>query len=255
MNAFQTAFLGFIQGMTEFLPVSSSGHLILIRRLLGISSDCLLFDILLHVGSLGAVVICLRRDIISLFRPPFKRLGLLALATLPAAVVGFFAGGWIDGIFGGGAWLWLTFAATGVLLLLTGVICKRGQSGRVGAKQAAAMGVMQAVALLPGLSRSGSTIFGGVLAGGDREEVTRFSFLMSVPVILGSALLGLLGSGDIVLTVGWWETACGMAAAFGSSLLTIKGMLRLARRANYKILAAYMFGVSLLSLALTLAGI
>lgn len=259
MNAFQTIILGFVQGVTEFLPVSSSGHLILTRQLLGLESNCLLFDILLHVGSLGAVVTALWRDVLSLFKRPFKKFGLLVLATVPAALLGFLLQDFIDGVFGGGQWLWLTFALTGALLLVTERISRRNTNPKpLGVKQASAMGVMQAFALLPGLSRSGSTLFGGIAAGGKREEVAKFSFLMSIPIILGSAAVGLIGASTgegLSLTVGWWETVCGMVAAFFSSLVAIKGMMKIITKANYKPLAVYMFAVSILSLTLTLLGV
>lgn len=258
MNAFQTILLGFVQGLTEFLPVSSSGHLILTRQLLGLESNCLLFDIMLHVGSLGAVVTVLWRDILALFKPPFKKFGLLVLATVPAALLGFLLQDFIDGVFGGGQWLWLTFALTGVILIVTERLSKRVNPKPLGVRQAAAMGVMQAFALLPGLSRSGSTLFGGIAAGGKREEVAKFSFLMSIPIILGSAAVGLIGAGSgtgLSLTVGWWETICGMAAAFLSSLVAIKGMMKIITKAKYKPLAVYMFAVSILSLTLTIIGL
>lgn len=254
MNFFQTAFLGFVQGLTEFLPVSSSGHLILTRQILGLESSSMFFDILLHVGSLGAVILVFRRDILALFKPPFKKLLLLTLATIPAAVVGFLLGDAIDEVFASGKWLWITFALTAVLLIVTERISKKRDPKPFGARQAAAMGVMQAFALLPGLSRSGSTIFGGIAAGGEREEVAKFSFLMSVPIIIGSAAVGLIGSDGLALTVGWWETLCGMAAAFVSSLVAIKGMMKIIAKASYKPLAVYLFAVSLLSLTLTLTG-
>lgn len=257
MNVWQTVFLGFVQGLTEFLPVSSSGHLILTRQLFGWEGGSLLFDIFLHVGSLGAVVWVLRKDILALFRRPWKKLGLLVFATVPAALLGFLLSDVIDGTFGSGRFLWMTFALTGVLLLSTERLCKRNVVLPIGGKQAAFMGLAQACALLPGLSRSGSTVFGGVAAGGDREEVAKFSFLMSVPVILGSAAVGAVGlvsGGGWTLTVGWWEMLCGMAAAFVGGLIAVRAMLKIVVRAHYKPLAFYLFAVSVLSLTLTLMG-
>lgn len=258
MNVFQAVLLGFVQGLTEFLPVSSSGHLILVRRLLGLESSCLLFDLVLHLGSLVAVVVYFRREIISLLRPPFKRLGLLALATVPAAALAFLMSGFIDEVFGGGDFLWLTFALTGALLLIGERMTRRRAlpGCGIGLKQAAVMGLMQAAALLPGLSRSGSTLFGGLASGADREEAAKFSFLMSVPIILGSAAVGLIGAasgtGGLELTVGWWETLCGGFAAAASGGLAIGLMMKAVKKANCRPFAYYLFGVSVLSLVLAL---
>lgn len=255
MNVFQAMLLGLVQGVTEFLPVSSSGHLILVRELLGLESNCLLFDIMLHLGSLGAVIAALGREIVRLFKPPFKKMGLLLMATLPAAILGFLLSDVIDGVFAGGRWLFVTFALTAILLVVTETVSKRRRSLRpLGAKQSAVMGLMQAVALLPGLSRSGATVFGGIVSGGSREEVAKFSFLMSVPVILGSAAVGLIGSatgsGSLELTVGWWETLCGAAVAFVSGLASVGLMTRVVCRARYKPLVVYLLALSALSLAL-----
>ena len=255
MNVFQAMLLGLVQGVTEFLPVSSSGHLILVRELLGLENQCLLFDVLLHLGSLGAVVIALRKELLGLFRPPFKKLGMLLLATVPAAILGFLLSDTIEGVFGSGRWLFVTFALTAVLLIITETVSKRRKFPRsLGVKQSAFMGVMQAVALLPGLSRSGSTVFGGIVSGGDREEVAKFSFMMSVPVILGSAAVGLIGAatgtGSLELTVGWWETLCGAVAAFVSGFASVKLMTKVVVRAKYKPLVFYLIGLGILSLVM-----
>lgn len=255
MNVFQAMLLGLVQGVTEFLPVSSSGHLILVRELLGLENQCLLFDVMLHLGSLGAVVIALRKEILGLFKPPFGKLGMLVLATVPAAILGFLLSGAIETVFGGGRWLFCTFALTAVLLIVTEIVSKRRKCPKpLGVRRAALMGVMQAVALLPGLSRSGSTVFGGIVSGGDREEVAKFSFLMSVPVILGSAAVGLIGAatgtGSLELTVGWWETLCGAVAAFVSGFASVKLMTRVVVRANYKPLVVYLLALSVLSLVM-----
>ncbi len=259
MNVFQSILLGFVQGLTEFLPVSSSGHLILVRELLGLESSCMMYDILLHLGTLVPVFVFFRKDIIGLFRPPMKKLLWLIVATLPAAVAGVLLSGMIDKVFGGGKFLCVTFALTAVLLFLTERISLRNDKPRpLGAGTATCMGLMQAVALLPGLSRSGSTVFGGIMSGGKREDVAKFSFLMSIPIILGSVAVGLIGvatgSGTLILTVGWWETLCGMVAAAVGGMFAIKAMMKIVASAAYKPLAFYLFMVSILSLVLSLRG-
>ena len=257
MNVFQSMLLGFVQGLTEFLPVSSSGHLILVRELLGLESSCMMYDILLHLGTLVPVFVFFGKEFLGLFRPPFGKMLRLIIATLPAAVAGFLLSGMIDDVFGSGKFLCVTFALTAVLLLLTERLSSRNdRPSPLGTKQAVGMGLMQVVALLPGLSRSGSTVFGGIAMRGNREDVAKFSFLMSVPVIFGSACVGLIGvatgSGTLELTVGWWETLCGIAAATVGGMFAVKIMMKIIVKAKYKPLAFYLFGASILSLVLAL---
>lgn len=244
MNVFQSLFLGFLQGVTEFLPVSSSGHLLLARELLGIPGGSMVYDLMLHLGSLAAVIVTLRRDLLALFRPPFRGLFLLALATLPAAVAGLLLSDAIERAFGGGEMLFATFAATALLLAAASKMPAR--SSPVGVKQALAMGCMQAVALLPGLSRSGSVLFGGLAAGGERTAVARFAFLMSIPVIAGGALVSLAG-GESGLAVGWWETLCGMAAAFAGGMVSMGALTRVVARARFRPFVRYMLALALMT--------
>ena len=195
----QSIVLGTVQGLTEFLPVSSSGHLALLHRILGtdFGGNSLFFDIMLHVGTLVAVIAVLWRDILDLFKKPFKTLLILIVATIPAGVVGLLFNGWIEDVTNGQYGVILLtccFAFTAVLLLVTEHVAKKRQQAQpFGWKHGISMGLMQAVALFPGISRSGSTICAGVLSGAERKSVAHFSFLMSIPVILGSALVSSIG--------------------------------------------------------------
>ncbi len=217
-------------------------------------------NIMLHLGTLFSVVFVYRKELLALFRTP-KELLLLALATLPAGLVGLFLGDAVDGLFAGPygvPLLSVCFMVTGALLLLCEFMPKRGNP--IGRKSAAAMGLMQAVAVLPGISRSGSTIAAGTLAGGDTEEVTKFSFLMSIPIILGSVLLGAVKVGREpelleVGGVGVVGIAVGVVAAAVSGFFAIKLMRKLMKRANYKWFSAYLFGLSLVTLWLNAIGI
>lgn len=255
MNVWQALILGAVQGLTEFLPVSSSGHLLLLRELFGLGDAGVLFDVMLHVGTLLAVVVVFRRDIAGLFRPPFGRAALILFASIPAAVAGFLLSDVIDGVFGSGDLLFVSFAFTAVILIFTRRVGRaRDAAGlvgkRIGICQAAAMGIMQAVALIPGVSRSASTVFGGVVSGGERSDVASFAFLMSIPVIIGSALLGLTGglSGSV-------ETApllIGMAAAFLCGLVSASAMLKIVLRGKYLPLIIYLFALSVFTLVMRL---
>lgn len=248
----QSIVLGTVQGLTEFLPVSSSGHLSLLHKLLGadFGGNELFVDIMLHVGTLFAVLVVMRKDILALFRKPFRTLLMLIVATIPAALVGYLCNDRIDDIFngeGGLLYLGLCFAVTAVMLIVCEVVSKRRKTlYPLGWRSAVPMGLMQAIALFPGISRSGSTITAGVLSGAKREDVARFSFLMCIPIILGSALL----SGyDLVKepqafsavgTSGFIGIAFGIVFAAASGFLAIKFMLKIIAKADYKWFSLYL---------------
>ena len=255
MNVWQALLLGAVQGLTEFLPVSSSGHLLLLRELLGLEEAGVLFDVTLHLGTSAAVIIVLRKEIAALFRPPFRRVLLLAFASVPAALAGFLLSGAIDEVFGDGDFLFAAFAFTALLLLLTRRTCKKRDACglpcvKTGVKQAAAMGLMQAVALIPGVSRSASVVCGGIVSGGERSDVAAFAFLMSVPVTIGSAVFGLTGGLEGSAEIA--PMLIGMAAAFLCGLIAASAMLRIVVRGNFLPLVIYLFALSVLSLALRL---
>ena len=247
MNPLQAMLLGLVQGLTEFLPVSSSGHLLLFRRLFGLGDMSPAFDVMLHLGTLAAVIVVLRKDVAETVKSP-KKILLLGLATIPAVAAGLLFGGFIEDVFYSGNYLWGTFLVTAALLLICEIIeFFRAQKNKplhpVGIENAAAMGMMQAVALLPGLSRSGCTIFGGVVSGAERRQTATFSFLMSVPVIIGSAILS-FGTID----VGWLPLLVGTASAFVGGMFAVKLMLCVIGSANYKWFSLYLLALSVVSI-------
>ncbi len=266
----KSAILGTVQGLTEFLPVSSSGHLSLLQRVLGydLAGGSMMFvNVMLHLGTLFAVVLVFWRDILGLFKKPFKTLLMLIAATVPAAVVGVFAGDKIDEIFAGAQgllYLAICFACTAAMLLVCELVARRCKAPKpLGWRHAVPMGLMQAVALFPGISRSGSTIVAGTVSGAKREDVAKFSFLMSIPIILGSVAMELKnlifpGEGGAALSMGGAEIA-GMAvgvlcaAAFG--FLSVKVMLKVIGKANYKWFALYLVLLSMTCFWLDALGI
>lgn len=264
MQWWQALVLGLTQGLTEFLPVSSSGHLTLLQRVFGVDVGGaeLFFNIILHIGTLASVCIIFWRDILSLFKKPFKGLLYLVVATVPAGVVGLLLDDVVeDGMMGGkyvGFVLALFFAVTAGVLFFTEVYVKRKRRGKLPLswRTAIPMGLAQAVAVLPGISRSGSTVCAGLLAGGDTEEVSKFSFLMSVPVILGSFLVSLvkgLADGETGLKYSFevagpqfgWCIAIGLIVSAISGLLAIKVMLTAIKKANYKWFSLYLILLSI----------
>ena len=261
--------LGTVQGLTEFLPVSSSGHLVLLQRMLGydLGGGSMTFvNIMLHFGTLLAVILVFWKDILALFRKPFTPLLWLIVATIPAGIVGLLFEDGIDAAFSGEKgllYLAVCFAATALLLLLAELCVRRRKREQAfGWKHAVSMGVMQAVALFPGISRSGSTIAAGTLAGAKTQDAARFSFLMSIPIILGSVAVSLKG---IVFDEPETVTALGVngflgvligvffSAVFG--FLAIKFMLKVIGRGNFKWFSLYLVLLSLACLWLDVLGI
>ncbi len=274
MTWWQSIILGFVQGATEFLPISSSGHLILVRYWTGLSGDFFLFDSLVHFATLIAIVIVLFKDILKLFRPPFKTFGMIVVASVPAVITGFLLELTLKDYFESPKFLWVFFFITAAVLVATEVLAKRGKKAAADGEKTAAdeslkplwemqwknavgMGLAQAAAVFPGLSRSGSTIFGGVVTKGDRGQVAKFSFLMSIPVILGAVALELYKLGDAAaegvlpaVTVPWYAYLLGMATAFAVGFFAIKFMLRLIQKANFKWFAVYLAALGTVTLVL-----
>ena len=196
-----------VQGLTEFLPVSSSGHLVLLQKIFGIEEPALLFDTMLHIGTLLAVFVVLRNDILAILRRIIQPLtGWLILATIPAVVAALVFETHIEDAFHSGRFLGFSFLVTSALLVTAELLSKRKfttenteeklttrskEAGSMNALDALVIGVLQAVAIIPGISRSGATISGALARGLDRDFAARFSFLLSIPAILGALVFQL----------------------------------------------------------------
>ncbi|MCD8372791.1 MAG: undecaprenyl-diphosphate phosphatase [Clostridia bacterium] len=266
MTTFQALLLGIVQGLTEFLPVSSSGHLVLLQNLFNIdlSGVDMFYDITLHLGTLFAVFAVFYKDIFNLFRRPGKNLLYLIFASLPAAVVGIFFGDIIDELFFGGKYLFICFLITAAMLASAQIYAKKSKNVLpLNKKSVAVMALAQAVAVIPGISRSGATAAAGTLAGADREQAAKFSFLMSIPVIAGSFFITLvkgIGGGEfasVFINSGQNLGLCvavSIAAAAVSSLASVKIMLKAATKANYIPFIVYLLILSALCAYLTFSG-
>ena len=202
MNIFEAIILGVVQGLTEFLPVSSSGHLVLLQKAFGIDEPGLFFDTMLHVGTLSAVVIVLWKDIWELLKNPIQKLTFfLILATIPAVAAALAFNKTINEIFETGRFLGICFLITTALLIAAELLSRRAvknaqqQPKLLKTKEsftwidALFIGIMQAIAIPPGISRSGATISGALFRRLDRDFAARFSFLLSIPAILGAVVL------------------------------------------------------------------
>lgn len=235
MSIFEAIFLGIVQGLTEFLPVSSSGHLVLFQQIFGVECDVMLFDILLHVGTLFAVVVVLWSEIVKILKKPFQKLtGMLVVATIPAVAATLFFEDFITEAFEG-ALLGAGFLATAFVLMLSELISEYGKQKQAEMTYPRALGVgcMQALAILPGLSRSGSTMAGSLMTGVNREDAANFSFLMSIPIILGSVVYqgyGMLTEGIAFEQSMLIPSLVGMLCAAVSGFFAVKFMLNLIKK-------------------------
>lgn len=251
MTVLDSILLGALQGLTEFLPVSSSGHLFLLERLLGVEGSTLSFNVAVHVGTLLAVVAALRGEVAWLLRGlaagsrEAVRLFLAVVAgSVPAAVAGFLLSDFVDALFRPESAGALALVGAGLLftaLWLTAAERLRRPAatggGPPGPGRALLIGIAQAVALLPGVSRSGMTIGAGVFAGMGRVDAARFSFLLAIPVIAGAGALevpGLVSDGG-----GLGLAAAGALAAAVSGFFAIRFFLALARRTSVVGYAVY----------------
>ena len=204
MDVLKALLLGVVQGATEFLPVSSSGHLVLGSHLLGFVDQGITFEVMVHLGTLVSVLIVFRSDLLGMLYAPFQMLRgnrsksvytsflwdlYVVVATVPAVVIGLGFKDAIEQSFQSVTLVCLMLIVTGVIMILSKYLPDRGN--HVSAGRAWWMGCAQAAAILPGISRSGSTIFTGMLLGINRETAARFSFIMSIPAILGAAVLNL----------------------------------------------------------------
>ncbi len=263
------ALLGFVQGITEFLPISSKGHLVLVERLLGVRSEGVALEVALHIGTLFAVVLHYWRDVKSLAAatpraaatlvrgrfptdPAGRGLVALALGTVPAVAVVLVASDAIESVFHSPRLAFAGFALTGFVLLTTrGRVAGRDDAG---IRDALLVGAAQAFAVLPGVSRSGTTIAAGVAAGLSREAAARFSFLLSVPAVLGAVvhelpeLLGPPGAGASDAGGGsaalGGPLALGVAVSFLTGLAAIRILLVVARRNRLDVFSWYLWALA-----------
>ncbi|MBQ7929356.1 MAG: undecaprenyl-diphosphate phosphatase [Methanobrevibacter sp.] len=266
MDILQGIIIGIVQGLTEFLPVSSSAHLVFIQNILGVESS-LAFDTFLHLGTLIAVLWFFRYDIIKMlsawilslqdliqgrfregfYSDPYKRLAwYVILATIPVGIVGVLFEDSVDALFSGALYVPAFFLfVTGTILYLS----QRMASGNINLnnitkKEALWMGLGQACAILPGLSRSGTTIAAGLTIGLDKEFAAKFSFILSIPAILGAFILQAKDIGS-AMDVNFLPIFLGFVASIIAGYMAIKWMLDLIKNRSLDIFAYYCWVVGI----------
>ena len=267
MNIFQAILLGVIQGVAEFLPISSSGHMMLFEQAFGLTIDPSVqtaVTVLMHVGTLAAVIIVLWPEWLKILRNLFhsKTLLMLIIASVPALIFKVLLGGAFDRLNAGG-FLGIFFLVTAVLMYLVEKLSggrHNKRSGEVDYRNAVSMGCCQCLGLMTGISRSGSSIFGGTVSGLSRMAAVKFSFMMSAPAVLGSLLMegkDLLGDSQAVSVLKTMAAplAVGMIVSFVVGLLTMRAMLRLVNRISFRWFALYMLIIGVLTIGMQIAGV
>jgi undecaprenyl-diphosphatase len=268
MTVLHAIILGVVQGLTEFLPISSSGHLVVFQQLLGLMEPGISFEISVHLGTLTAVLIFFRKDILEVNAaavagvrlaiagkggfsrlyvddPGFRMAMLLAAGSVPTAIIGILLQTQSDRLFNSISLAGAMLIVTGLILLLTGLLLwltrgvdakGRGMSGfTLGI--AFAIGIVQGLAIIPGISRSGSTIATGLLFGLDRRTAGSFSFLLSIPAIVGAAGLQVLmdGFGDVAMV----PMVVGAGVSFVVGIFSLGFLMRIVNRGRLYLFAPY----------------
>jgi len=269
-----SAILGLVQGVAEFLPISSSGHLSLLGNLLGLAQDDILFEVLLHLGTLAAVFVVYWQDIVDMIRDFFGVLGgmfsrnrrvrvspsantrmvlMIIVATLPLVLV-IPIKDYVGALYGNTLFIGFALLATGVILFLSDRMAQGRKTARTATMvDALIVGLAQALAVVPGLSRSGTTISIGMMRGFDRKFAVRFSFLMSIPAILGANILEVKEAVSAGLHTELIPIyILGMVIALVSGYFAIKLVNLLARKGKFGNFAYYCWAVGIVAIVATL---
>ena len=238
--------LGIIQGITEFLPVSSSGHLVLFQKLFNIDVDCLLFDIVVHLGTLVAVFVVYRKSILEIIKHPFcDKAQKLVFATLPTIIIALLFKDFFKSTFSGNA-LFFGFFVTSIMMFVADYACKHNyQYKSLTFGGCIVMGIFQGMAIMPGISRSGSTITSAMVQGVRRTESAEFSFLMSIPAILGSLVFELFDIGKTSINISAIALIFGFIFSAISGYFAIKLMAKIIKKAKFALFGFYTFALSI----------
>lgn len=262
MDTIDAILLGIIQGLTEFLPVSSSGHLELGKAILGDNSlpkESLLFTVVLHFATALSTIVVFRKDILSLVKGIFKFqwnedlqfAAKIGVSMIPAVIVGLFFEKQLEALFGGSILL------VGCMLIVTAVLLfladkAKDTQKKVSFSNAFIIGISQAMAMLPGISRSGATISTSVLLGNDKTKAARFSFLMVVPLIFGKIAKDILGGELTYDSANFTTLGIGFVAAFVAGLFSCTWMISLVKKSKLSYFALYCVIVGVIAIGFSL---
>jgi len=263
MNIFQSIILGLIQGLTEFLPVSSSGHLVLGGKIFGLASDNIIFEVFLHYATFMAVIVFFFREIVDLIRSPInvafkssrtdrdlansRYMLFIIIGTIPAAVLGLLFKDKIEAAFGSPLLVGIMLLVTSLILFLT--LFSKPTRLKIKLPDCIVIGIAQAVAMLPGISRSGATISSGMYLGIDKKTAFNFSFLLSLPAIFGAFLLKLKEAVSLSLPLDQVLIyIAGMAAAFISGYLCLVILRKIVIAGKFAYFGIYTLIIGLLTI-------
>lgn len=264
MNLLEAVFLGIVQGLTEFLPISSSGHLVLVEFLLKIKLDDLSYEVFVHFGTLFSVLLVFRRTIGAMLKAVWLQIfsfipnrrkanfedenaGLfwfIIVGSIPAGFAGLFFKSQIEKSFGSATFAAIMLLVTGAILFSTAFF--KTHKNRMGFVDAIWIGIGQALAILPGISRSGITISAGIFRGVDKSKAAEFSFLLSLPAIFGASLIELREVlGNPLLQQNLAVYLAGAVSSFGVGYAAIRFLLRVIKKGKFQYFAYYCFAVGI----------
>ena len=266
MNEIQALILGLVQGLTEYLPVSSSGHLTIGQALFNVTTNekaQLAFDIVVHVATVMSTLVILWKEVAWLFKGFFKfkdndemrYIINILVSMIPVGIVGVFFKDYVEDIFGSGLLIVGCMLLVTALLLTFSYYAKPRQKENISIKDAFIIGIAQACAVMPGLSRSGSTIATGLLLGNKKELLAKFSFLMVIPPILGEALLDgvkVMKGENVFGSISTTALAIGFVAAFLSGCFACKWMIDIVKRGKLIYFAIYCAIIGIAAIAFSL---
>ncbi|MFQ6604506.1 MAG: undecaprenyl-diphosphate phosphatase [Fidelibacterota bacterium] len=253
MTNFDAIILGIIQGFTEFLPISSSGHLVLIQELLHLDIPGNQLEVVMHAGTLFSILVVFWQDLVRLAGTLTQRASLqyviyLVVGTLPAVIVGLGFKTQIESAFDSTWFVGMNLLFTGTLLLSTRFI--RLRDNEVGMKSSVGIGLAQALAILPGISRSGSTISIAMVLGISPAEAARFSFLLAIPALLGAGLLTALDGFSASGQTGFIPLTLGFLTSFFTGWTTLKWLLTMLKKGQFYWFGAYCIIIGILTITL-----
>lgn len=243
MNFTSSIFLGILQGLTEFLPVSSSGHLVIAQKLLkNFQQPGVLFDVILHAGTVLSVIYYFRKKLVKLDTNYLK---LFIVGTIPAVIFGFIFKDFFEGLF-------INVKLVGFALIVTGIMnfftdSFKAENKNISVKNSLIIGLFQAMAMVPGISRSGSTIFSGTKRGISGKTVAEFSFLLSIPAVLGANLLEIISYRDNA-NINFVNYSAGIIFSFISGLLAINLVFKFLKRKKFRIFSYYALALGIFTL-------
>ena len=266
MSVWLIIILGIVQGASEFLPISSSGHLVVLYNIFSVTENNILLSVVLHIATLLAVLICYRNELLLLIKNPFcKTNKMLIVATIPTVILVVLFKEIVEKSFSGN-FIIVGFLITAIILAVSQIVRNKHNTNNnlakttqfmtisdsiinlnINYKQALLIGVMQGVAVFPGISRSGSTIATGLICGVNKKDSADFSFLLSIPIIVAGMLFELLEifTGNVVVTIPATTLSVGFLFSFLSGLLSIKLMLKFVKNKNLIWFSVYLILLSL----------